>query len=70
MASKKKKKSGNSLAVQRLGLCTFTDEELGSIPGQETEISKLGGIAKKKKRANNLNRYFSKEDIRATSKHV
>ena len=46
----KKKKSGNSLAVQRLGLCTFTEEGLGSIPGQETKISKLGSIAKKKKK--------------------
>ena len=29
---------GNSLAVQRLGLHTFTAEGVGSIPGQGTKI--------------------------------
>ena len=32
------KTSGTSLAVQWLGLCTFTAEDQGSIPGQGTEI--------------------------------
>ena len=50
MANQKKKKSGNYIAVKRIGLCTFTDEGLGSIPGQETKISKLGRITKKKKK--------------------
>ena len=30
--------SGNSLAVQWLGLCAFTAEGPGSVPGQETRI--------------------------------
>ena len=34
----KKGNSRNSLAVQRLGLGTFTAEGLGSIPGQGTKI--------------------------------
>ena len=32
------KSPGNSLAVQWLGLCTFTAEGPGSIPGWETKI--------------------------------
>ena len=35
---KKKKKPGNSLAVQWLGVRTFTAEHLGSIPGRGTKI--------------------------------
>ena len=35
---KKKKYMGNSQAVQWLGLCAFTVEGLGSIPGQGTKI--------------------------------
>ena len=34
----KKRMSGNSLAVQWLGLGTFTAEGLGSVPGQGTKI--------------------------------
>ena len=34
----KKWSQGNSLVVQWLGLCTFTAEGLGSIPGQGTKI--------------------------------
>ena len=33
-----KEHTGNSLAVQWLGLCTFTAKGAGSIPGQGTEI--------------------------------
>ena len=39
---------GNSLVVQLLGLCAFTAEDAGSIPGQGIKISKLHGSAKKK----------------------
>ena len=31
---------GNSLVVQRLGLCTFTARVWGSIPGRETKKKK------------------------------
>ena len=41
---------GNSLVVQLLGLCPFTAEDAGSIPGQGIKISKLHGSAKKKKK--------------------
>ena len=34
-----KQMTGNSLAVQWLGLCTFTAEGLGSISGQGTKIN-------------------------------
>ena len=34
-----KSKGRNSLAVQGLGLCTFTAEGLCSVPGQGTKIS-------------------------------
>ena len=40
---------GNSRVVQLLGLCAFTAEDAGSIPGQGIKISKLHGSAKKKK---------------------
>ena len=30
--------SGNSLVVQWLGLCAFTSQGLGSLPGLETKI--------------------------------
>ena len=39
--------AGNSLAVQRLGLCAFTAEGAGSIPGRGTK--NLRDEAKKKK---------------------
>ena len=43
-------KAGNSLAVQWLGLGTFTAEGLGSFPGWGTKIlSKLCSTVKKKK---------------------
>ena len=44
------KKSGNSLAVQCLGLSAFTAVTPGSIPGQGTKISQAmwGGQKKKK----------------------
>ena len=48
-----RKRKGNSLEVQGLGLSTFTAVGPGSIPGQGTKIpqaSKRGTPAKKKKR--------------------
>ena len=45
----------NSLAVQWLGLCTFTAKGPGSIPGQRTNIpqaSRCGQKKKKKKKKN------------------
>ena len=42
--------AGNSLAVQWLGLCTFTAEGLGSIPGQGTKILQAVQCGKKKKK--------------------
>ena len=45
----KKNSLGNSLAVQGLGLHTFTAEGLGSIPGQGTKI--LQAVPGKKKKS-------------------
>ena len=36
--SEKPGMTGNSLAVQQLGLHPFTTEEMGSLPGQGTKI--------------------------------
>ena len=41
---------GNSLAVQWLGLCTFTAEGRGSVPGGELRCPKPRSMAEKKKR--------------------
>ena len=38
MAFKQKEPRGEFLVVQWLGLCTFTAEGVGSIPGQGTKI--------------------------------
>ena len=44
----------NSLVVQWLGLCTFTDEDLGLIPGWGTKIPQaVWNNQKKKKKWNN-----------------
>ena len=40
----------NSLAVQWLGLCAFTAEGMGSIPGQGTKILQAAPHNRKKKR--------------------
>ena len=40
---------GNSLAVQCLGLCTFTAGSMGSIPGGETKILQAMRARKKKR---------------------
>ena len=40
----------NSLAVQRLGLCAFTGEGTGSIPGWVTKILQAAEPDKKKKK--------------------
>ena len=40
---------GNSLVVQWLGLCAFTAEGLGSIPGRGAEISQAVWCGQKKK---------------------
>ena len=50
----KKNSLGNSLAVQGLGLHTFTAEGLGSIPGQGTKI--LQAVPGKKKKIPNSRR--------------
>ena len=42
--------SGNSLAVQWLGLCTFTAEGTGSTPGQRTKIPQATQCGQKEKR--------------------
>ena len=53
------KGNGNSLAVQWLGLHTFTAEGLGSIPGQELRSHRPCGMAEKKKsRATELRKKF------------
>ena len=43
-------RTGNSLVVQRLGLCTFNAEGLGSILGQGTKILHAAWCSKKEKR--------------------
>ena len=43
-------KYGNSLVVQWLGLCTFTAEDPGSIPGRETKIPQAEWCGQKKKK--------------------
>ena len=50
--TKKKKKNltGNSLAVQWLGLCTSTAGSPGSIPSQRTKVPQDTGHSKKKRR--------------------
>ena len=67
MIKKKKKRRqfknihlGNSLAVQWLGLCTFTAEGLGSIPGPGTRILQAvqHGTKKKKKVIQNNNNFI------------
>ena len=40
---------GNSLVVQLLGLCAFTAEDAGSIPGQRIKILQATWPKKKKK---------------------
>ena len=53
MYTMKEKNWGNSFAVHWLGLCTFTDEGEGSIPGQGTKIpqdTRHGQKKKKKKK--------------------
>ena len=42
-------RSGNSLAVQWLGLGSFTVKDPGSMPGQGTKISQLSSTAKREK---------------------
>ena len=42
-------KQGNSLAVQWLGLGTFTAVARGSVPGQETKIPQAVRHSQKKK---------------------
>ena len=41
---------GNSLVVQLLGLCAFTAEDAGSIPGQRIKILQATWPKKKKKK--------------------
>ena len=46
-----KKNLGNSLLVQLLGLCAFTAEDVGSIPGRGTKV--LQALQRGKKKKNN-----------------
>ena len=48
-----KVKIGNSLVVQWLGLCAFTAEGRGSIPGLGTKILASCAAARKKKKSKN-----------------
>ena len=48
--NKKKNLTGNSLAVQWLGLCTSTVGSPGSIPSQRTKVPQDTGHSKKKKK--------------------
>ena len=41
---------GNSLVVQWLGLCAFTAESLGSVPGWGTKIPQAVRCGQKKKK--------------------
>ena len=45
-----KKNEGNSLVVQWLGLHAFTAKNLGSVPGQETEIPYAAWQPKRRKK--------------------
>ena len=47
--TQKKSTSGNFLAVQWLGLCTFTAEDLGSVPSRGTKILQAAWRGQKKK---------------------
>ena len=47
---KKKKRIGNSLAVQWLGLGAYTARGLGSIPGQGTNILQAVKYGQKKRK--------------------
>ena len=47
---KNKRKKGNSLSVQWLGLSGLTVGALGSIPGQRTKIPQATGHGTKKKK--------------------
>ena len=50
---------GNSLVVQWLGLCAFTAEGLGSIPGRRAEISQAVWCSRKKKKKLQMHDPFS-----------
>lgn len=69
--------AGNSLVVQGLGLCTFSAEELGSVPGQKLRSHKPCGCGtvKKENRTRKILRLkwerkkrgrFKSENLRAT----
>ena len=47
--TREERNSGNSLVVQWLGLCVFTAEGTGSIPGWGTKIP-ASGVAKPKRK--------------------
>ena len=51
-------KGGNSLAVQWLGLCVFTAEGPGSIPGRGSKIPKAMQGSQKKKKFIQVNKNF------------
>ena len=53
----------NSLVVQWLGLCTFTDEDLGLIPGWGTKIPQAVWNNQKKKKSGTIQRFANLSDI-------
>ena len=66
------KTNGNSLAVQWLGLDTFTAESVGSIPGRGTKILQAAWHGQKKKKKKKLiqkcsRKHFPKVETTQTS---
>ena len=53
----------NSLVVQWLGLCTFTDEDLGLIPGWGNKIPQAVWNNQKKKKSGTIQRFANLSDI-------
>ena len=53
---------GKSLAIQRLGLCTFTAEGAGSIPGRGTKIP-TSLRAQPKKTAFKMDIFYSTQNV-------
>ena len=49
-----KRNTGTSLAIQWLGLCAFTAEDVRSIPGGETKIPQAAWFSQEKSKVNNI----------------
>ena len=52
---------GNSLVVQWLGLCAFTAEGQGSVPGQGTKIPQAKWHGQKKKKKKKLHNEYGEK---------